>query len=515
MESTSDKQTPKKGTNGNRTAPARMKLVHMKKAASRFGMITAVLLLLNGCAEVGPNYVRPTPKAPAGWHTALKDGLTDRKTDPRTLAKWWAALDDPVLSGMINRVVSGNLDIKSAAARVLQARAQRGIAAASLFPTLDTKSSVTRSRSSGDRGFGSKSTFYSTGFDAGWELDFFGGARRGMEAADADLAAGREDLHDVMVSLLAETALNYVEARTYQARLALAMEDLHARQETYRLVSYRYQAGLTDELAVHQARYNLETTRSRIPALKTGLAADLNQLSILMGEAPGAVDIEMAKPRPIPVAPLSVAVGVPADTLRHRPDVRRAEQQLAAQTARIGVAEADLYPKFNLTGSIGLDALSPGNLLTAGSRTWQYGPGISWKIFEAGAIRQNIAVQTALQKQALITYKSTILSALREVENAIKAFSEEQNRRASLVSAVSAARQAAELSQDEYTAGMKNFSTVLDARQSLFSFQDQLAQSEGAVTSDLIRLYKALGGGWTSFVTTGAKSDVKEKDLTR
>ncbi|NOY67985.1 MAG: efflux transporter outer membrane subunit [Deltaproteobacteria bacterium] len=488
----------------------------LKKAASYFRVMAAALaLLLNGCAAVGPDYVRPRAKTPTAWHTQLKDGQANRKTDPRTLAKWWDTLDDPVLSSLINRAVSGNLDIKKATERVLQARAQRGLAGAALFPTLDAKESATRSRSSGSNGFGGRNTFYSTGFDAGWELDFFGGTRRGIEAANADLAAGREDLHDVMVSLLAETALNYVEARTLQARLAVAIKDLRAREETYRLVFFNYQAGLTDELAVHQARYNLETTRSRIPTLKTALAADLNQLSILIGEAPGAIDAEISRQGPIPIAPLSVAVGVPADTLRLRPDVRRAERRLAAQTARIGVAKADLYPRFNLTGSIGLEALSPGDLLTAGSRTWHYGTGISWKIFDANAIRENIDVQSSLQKQALITYESTILGALEEVENAIKAFFDEQNRRASLASAVLAARQAEALAQDKYKAGMTDFNTVLDAQRSLFSLQDQKAGSDGAVTSDLIRLYKALGGGWTTFAAAPNSSDLKKSDANK
>lgn len=499
------RQVPHPHNTGIRTTPLRM-----KKAVFRCGVTAlALFFLLCGCA-VGPDYVRPKIKTPAAWNTPLEDGLTRQKTNPEKLAQWWKTLDDPILSGLIDQAVSDNLDIKNAAARVLQARAQRGIAAASLFPTLDAKGAVTRSRSSGSTGFAGKHTLYSSGFDAGWELDFFGGARRGVEAADADLAASRENLHDVMVSLLAETALNYVEARTYQKRLAVAQENLRTQEETLQLVQYRYQAGLTDELAVQQARYNLETTRAQIPALKTGLAADLNQLSILIGKAPGAVDVEMEKPRPIPVAPLSVAIGVPADALRHRPDVRKAERQLAAQTARIGVAKADLYPKFTLSGSIGLEALSAGDLLKVGSRKWQYGPGISWQIFDAGAIRENVKVQDALQKQSLITYESTILSALQEVENAMKAFSEDQQRRASLVSAVSAAREAAKLSQDKYLAGMVDFNTVLDAQRSLFSLQEQLAQSDGAVTSDLIRLYKALGGGWTpSTADAAVKAEAK------
>jgi multidrug efflux system outer membrane protein len=301
----------------------------------------------------------------------------------------------------------------------------------------------------------------------------------------------------VLVSLLAEVALNYVEVRTFQARLAFAEANLEAQNETHQLTLWRYQAGLSDELAVQQARYNLENTRSQIPTLRTGLEEAMNRIAVLLGEQPGRVHKEIEKQVPIPVAPLEVAVGVPVDTLRRRPDIRRAERQLAAQTARIGVATADLYPKFTLSGSIGLEALSLNNL-SSGIWTLSGGPRISWAIFKAGAIRQNIEVQSALQEQYLIAYETAVLSALEEVENALVAYAEEQQRRQSLSEATQAAQKAVELAQHKYQAGLTDFSNVLDAQRSLLSFQDQLAQSDGTVTSNLVRLYKALGGGWTS-----------------
>ena len=456
------------------------------------------ILILTGCATVGPDYVPPdTPVSPA-WHTQLKGGLVTEEMDPETLATWWKTLNDPELSSLIDRAVLGNLDLKKALARVREARARRGIAKADLFPTLDATGSATWSRTSKDTGSSKTSDLYAASFDAGWELDIFGGVRRSVEAAEADLWASHEDLRDVLVSLLAEVAVNYLDVRTFQVRLAVAEANLDAQSETYQLTQWRYEAGLSDELTVQQARYNLENTRSQIPTLRTGLEEAMNRIAVLLGEQPGKLHAELEKREPIPVTPLNVAVGVPADLLRRRPDVRQAERQLAAQTARIGVATADLYPKFTLSGSIGLEALSLSNLSSSGSWALSGGPRITWVIFKAGAIRQNIEVQSALQEQALIQYEATILSALEEVENALVVYAEEQQRRQSLSEATQAAQKAVELAQHKYQAGLTDFSNVLDAERSLLSFQDQLAQSDGTVTSNLVRLYKALGGGWTS-----------------
>ena len=467
--------------------------------------VVLVILILTGCATVGPDYVPPKKSVSKGWHTQLKGGLTTGEMDPQALTSWWTTLNDPELSSLIDRAVLGNLDLRKALARVREARARRGMAKADLFPTLDATGSATWSRSSKDTGTGKTSDLYAASFDAGWELDIFGGVRRSVEAAEGDLRASQEDLRDVLVSLLAEVALNYVEARTFQARLAFAEANLEAQNETYQLTLWRYQAGLSDELAVQQARYNLENTRSQIPTLRTGLEEAMNRIAVLLGEQPGKIHEEVKKQVPIPITPLKVAVGVPADVLRRRPDIRRAERELAAQTARIGVATADLYPKFTLSGSIGLEALSLRSLSSSGTWTLSGGPGISWAIFKAGAIRQNIEVQSALQEQYLIAYEAAVLSALEEVENALVAYAEEQQRRQSLSEATQAAQKAVELAQHKYQAGLTDFSNVLDAERSLLSFQDQLAQSNGTVTSNLVRLYKALGGGWTSLAPDDKK----------
>jgi NodT family efflux transporter outer membrane factor (OMF) lipoprotein len=294
----------------------------------------------------------------------------------------------------------------------------------------------------------------------------------------------------------AEIALNYVEVRSYQTRLSISEANLDAQEETFRLVQNRYAAGLAAQLEVEQSRYNLESTRAEIPSLNTGLEQAKNRLSVLLGLQPGDLPQEVVENHPIPVPPIEIAVGVPAESLRRRPDVRRAEWELAAQTARIGVATAELYPKFSLVGSIGLESLSADNLFDAGSRTYSFGPTFSWRIFDIARVRQQIEVETARQEQALIQYETAILTALKDVENALVAYADEQVRRDTLVKATAAAKRAADLARMQYQAGLKDFQNVLESQRSLLSLQDQLALSDGAVISSLVRLYKALGGGW-------------------
>jgi len=441
---------------------------------------------------VGPDYTRPDFEAPAGWNAEAGEGRAHRRADPEELARWWKVFDDPGMVSLVERAVQGNLDLKEASARVREARARRARSRAGLFPTLDASGSLQRSRGSG----GTTRTLYSTDFDALWEIDIFGGVRRSIEASGADLMAAQEAMNDTLVTLAAEVALNYVEVRTFQARLEAALANLALQQETYLLEQSRVKAGLSDELSLQQAGSHLESTRSRIPSLRASVEEAKNRLAVLLGELPGAVHEELTQHRPVPAIPPETPVYTPADVLRRRPDVRRAERELAAQSARVGVAEAELYPRISLSGSIGYSASSPGDLLTAGSRTFGYGPRITLPIFRAGSIRANIEAQSALQEQALIRYESAVLAALEEVENVLTAYAQEQLRRSSLQKAAQAAREAAELAEYKYRAGVVDFSVLLDAQRSLLSAQDELAQSSGAVTSNLVRLYKALGGGW-------------------
>jgi outer membrane protein, multidrug efflux system len=357
------------------------------------------------------------------------------------------------------------------------------------------------------------SNLYSAGIDASWEIDIFGGVRRSVEAARADMEATEENLSDVLVSLLAEVASNYINVRAYQARIAAVSANADSQNETYKITVWRHEAGISDDLAVQQARYNLENTRSQIPSLRTSLEGAMNRIAVLLGEQPGAVHAYLKESRDIPLVPRSVAVGVPAEMVRRRPDIRKAERELAAETARVGVAVAGLYPKFTITGSIGLESITTGNFLKWGSRTLSIGPGVTAPIFHGGALRQKVEYQTAVQEQAAIAYEKTVLNALEEVENALVAYGEEQNKRDALIEAVDAAEKAVLLSQHQYQVGLANFLSVLDAERSLLTFQNQLAESKGAVVSNLIRVYKTLGGGWESLdqgrKTESAKGEIR------
>lgn len=458
-----------------------------------------MVISLAGCFSVGPDYVSPHVSLPVSWHNLevhpAKPSLSE--PDEKILAAWWETLGDSKLSSLIQRAVKGNLDVANAYARIREARARRGVAAAPLFPTLGTSLSATGSYTDLHKGPTTTQDYYNLGFDSSWELDIFGGTRRSVEAAQRTLEATEENLRKVLVSLTAEVALTYVELRTYQKRLAVAEESVAVQEESFRLASWRYEAGLSDELAVQQARYNLESTRSQIPLLRAGIDEAMNRLAVLTGEPPGTLHEELKEPSELPVPPDGLLVGIPADLLRRRPDIRKAERELAAQTARIGIAEANLYPSLSLSGSIGLEALSPGGIFSSATKTILGRGLLSFPIFQGGALVQAVEVEKAVTEQALATYRSTVLQALEEVENALKSYAEEKNRREALIIAELSARRAAELARQKYSSGLVDFGTVLEAERSHLTLQDQLTQSEGNIISNLIRLYKALGGGWS------------------
>jgi NodT family efflux transporter outer membrane factor (OMF) lipoprotein len=456
----------------------------------------AAAALAVACVSVGPDYSPPQAAPPAEWREAPAAGLV---TDPAELAGWWQVLDDPVLDELVERATSQGLDLREALGRVREARALRGVAAAERYPTLDAELSYRRIGESENTelgGFVSDSDLYAAGFDAFWELDLWGRVRRSVEAADADLAATVEDARDVAVTVAAETALNYVELRAFQRRLAIARLNVELQEETLGLVRSRFESGLVGERDVAQAATNLATTRSRVPTLEIGLRAAENRLAVLLGLAPGALAAVLEEARPIPVPPPEVAVGVPADLLRRRADVRRAERVLAAETARVGVAEGDLYPRLALFGSLGLSAEEAPDLFDAGSGFFGIGPSLSWNVFDGGALRRRVDAQDARAEQAFVRWERAVLSALEETENAMTAFVREQARRLSLTEATTQARLAVELAQTQYTEGLSDFQTVLDSERALADLEDELAQSNAAVTTSLVVLYKALGGGW-------------------
>ncbi|MFZ5765645.1 MAG: efflux transporter outer membrane subunit [Thermodesulfobacteriota bacterium] len=478
-----------------------MRTAIMRNKVSAVLISLAVLPLFvgfPGCAPVGPDFTPPAADAPPTWHSLLRQGLSQAASDPAELARWWRTLDDPLLVELIEDALRHNPDVREAMARLREARARSGVSAAALLPRLDASGSAARSKGSENSGSGATRSFYSVGFDAGWEIDIFGGARREVEAAAADIAASTEDLRDVQVTLAAEVGRNYLDVRIAQSRLAVAERNLVTRRQTFDLVKARQLAGINDELALQQARYNLESVESQLPVLRTALEAAKYRLAVLLGLAPGGLHERLAEVRPVPAVPARVAVGVPAETLRQRPDIRRAERVLAAQIARVGVATAELYPQLRLAGFIGLESLSSFDLFAAASRAWNIGPSLTWNIFDVGAIRRNIEVENARQEQALLVYEAAVLGALEEVENALTAFAEEQCRRERLVAAVDAARQAESLAALQYEAGLTDFSSVLEAQRALLGFEDQLAESNGAVSTGLIRLYKAMGGGWSA-----------------
>jgi NodT family efflux transporter outer membrane factor (OMF) lipoprotein len=460
-------------------------------------------VLAVGCTTVGPDYTAPELNPPIKWNGENSGQITSDPLDPAALNQWWTTLQDPLLTRLINNAVSGNLNLRDAESRIRESRARRGVRASSRFPTLNASGNITRSRISetsfydGTSYAGSTNTLYAGSFDASWEVDLFGRIQRQVEAAQAGLEASEENYRDVLVTLLAEVALNYLEVRTQQARLEVARENLESQTKTVDLVRTNVEAGETSRLDLEQALTNLETTRSTIPSLESSLAQAKNRLAILLGQPPGSLEKELVEYRSIPLAPPQVAVGVPADVLRRRPDIRQAERTLAAATAKIGVATADLYPSLTLFGSIGIESLDSGNFLSSASRTFGINPSLQWNLFDAGRIRNNHDIVSAQQEQALIAYEAVVLNALRDVEDSIVAYGKEMVRRQALVDGEQSARRALAIAQDQYKAGETDFLSVLEAQRSLLSLQDQLAASNGQVTTNVIRLFKALGGGWS------------------
>jgi NodT family efflux transporter outer membrane factor (OMF) lipoprotein len=426
--------------------------------------------------------------------------------EEKDLARWWTVFDDTLLASLIQKAVESNLDLKLAEARVRQARAARGVAGSFLGPTIDATASYQRSEASVSpatstgRGTGSTvsvtTSQYFAGFDAAWELDIFGGVRRSIEAADADVQATTEARRDVLVTLTAEVARNYIDLRTFQQRISIARQNLQAQAHSAKLTRQRFAAGLASGLDVANAEAQMATTAAQIPLLEASARQAIYSLGVLLGLPPAALVQELTPALAIPTAPPSAPLGVPSDLLRRRPDIRQAEAAAHAATARIGVAEADLYPRFTITGSIGVKSSDFGSWLDWSSRLWSVGPGVTWRVFDMGRIRSDIAQQEALQDQSLIAFQKTVLFALQEVENALIDLDREQERRKALVEAVAFNRKAVDLSIKLYTEGQTDFLNVLQAQRSLFVTEEALALSTRTISTNLVALYKALGGGW-------------------
>jgi NodT family efflux transporter outer membrane factor (OMF) lipoprotein len=463
-------------------------------------IIFIAVVILAGCA-VGPDYQQPKVNTPSQWTSSLDGGETN---GPADLAGWWKNFNDTNLDSLMVTAVQSNLTLKVAEARVREARAQKGVVSAGLWPSLGSSASYTRNHYGahtfpplGDfSGIPLDYNLYDANFDAAWELDVFGGTRRAVQAASAEIGAAEYSQRDVLVSLLAEAARDYISARAYQQRLTIARDNIKVERDVLDLTSNRFDNGLGSDLDVEQARALLDTTEAGVPSLQTGFDDSVYELSVLLGQQPGALMEDMTAKRDIPLTPPLVPVGLPSDLLLRRPDVQKAEQELVAATAQIGVAKADLYPKFSLTGLAGVQSVSAGNWFNYSSKYWDAGPTVQWELFEAGSIVANIHVQNAKQEEALDQYQQTVLTALQDTESALTAYAREQVRRESLNQSVEADRRALDLATQLYQTGLADFLRVLDSESSLYTAQDALVQSDQAVSLDLVQLYKALGGGW-------------------
>ena len=460
---------------------------------------------------VGPNYRPPQTTVSEKWDgldTVTPAQPSKATTSPVALVEWWQAFKDPTLASLVEMAIRANLDLRQAEARIRQARAALGVAGAGLWPEVDASAIYQRSQSSSaavsptGAGIaiataGGLRELFQVGLDASWELDIFGGTRRNIEAAGADLRASVEDRRDVLITLVGDVGSNYLNLRGFQQQLAIARKNLEAQKHTAQITRRRFEAGFVGALDVANSLAQVATTEAQIPVLESSARAAIYKLGVLLGREPAALEKDLIKESPIPPNPPEIPVGLPSELVRRRPDIRRAEAQLHAATARIGVATADLFPKFSLTGSFGFssnDLTKLGNL--SNSKFWSFGPTITWPVFAAGRIQWNIKVQDALTEQALLTYQKTVLTALQDVETALVAYAKEQERRKSLSEAAVNNRKAVDLAMKLYVAGKTDFLNVLTAQLNLYTSENALVQSTNTVDTNLIALYKALGGGW-------------------
>jgi NodT family efflux transporter outer membrane factor (OMF) lipoprotein len=478
-------------------------------ARSLGALALAALLIAGGCTTVGPDYTPPETPMPSGapmpdaWHAAAMEGLEEGEAN---LQQWWTAFQDPMLDDLIERARQQNLDIRLALARVQEARAIYGVATGDRLPVIDATGAagVDRANDAGlPEAFSSETLgVLSVGVDARWEIDVFGRIARNIESALASYEASIESYRDVLVSLFSEVAFAYVDVRALQDRIRFAQANIESQQNSLQLTRDRFSAGLTSRLDVAQAESNLADTQARVPQLEQQLEFAYNRLAVLLAQPPGALSAELSVEAGIPLPPDEITRGIPADLLRQRPDIRRAERILAAQTAQIGVATADLYPTFSLTGmfTFGL-ATGDGNTTGYG---WNILPGFRWNLFDRERIHNRVRAQEAVTEQTFVAYEQTVLAALEDVEDAMIAYAKERERLARLTEAVDASQRAVELVRTQYLSGLTNFQNVLDSQRTLFQLQDQLAASEGAAVQNLVLLYRALGGGWDPSETVEA-----------
>lgn len=467
-------------------------------ARLKAGRLCLLLFLsaLTGCA-VGPDYVAPNLALPSKWTNKPKQAAR-----PASLSEWWKRLGDRTLNDIVEEAIAGNLDVTSAKARIREARASRRQAIGALFPSLDGSASATRTRTSAVSPSGVSSggnttyNLFQAGFDANWELDLFGANYRNVEATTYGADAADEDLRATLLTLIGDVTSNYVDARGFQARVALARRTAASQRDTERLTRTKFEVGSASALDVARAAAQASTTEAQIPTLEAAYAQSVNQIGVLIGQPPTTLASRLRRSAPIPAPRSSPPAGIPADVLGNRPDVRRAERQLAQSTAKIGQVEAALYPSVSLTGNISTTALKTGDLAKNSSIGWSFGPTLSVPIFNGGELRAAVDVAKAQRDQYDSAFRLAVLTALQDVENSLVSLAQERLRSGKLSSAVRSYRDAARLSRSLYQSGTSSFLDVLDAERSLYNAEDTLLQSRVAVTTNFISLNKALGSGW-------------------
>ncbi len=469
------------------------------------------LVVLSGCAAVGPDYEKPVTT-----HREAFVSVSDA-ADPVVTA-WWETFGDPILDELIAEALAGNLDLAAARARVREARAIRRVASGRFLPNVDARGSYQRQRASengvinlgtlSDQGLAELETgLFDVGFDASWEIDVFGSVRRENESAEARLEAAEEARRGVLISVLAEVGSAYIELRGSERLLAVVERNIAIQRETLELVSNKFKVGLVPELDVQQATAQLQTTQAAAPPIRASVQSAMFRLAVLLGQQPGALRERLDRTAELVVRGESVPVGLPSELLMRRPDVREAERLLHAATAEVGVATAELYPRFFITGAAGFESVDFADLFSASSRTFSIGPTIRWPLFRGGALRANVAAREARVDAALAGFQQSVLLAVEDVERSLVVYAEEELRRRALADALVSSRRSVELAETLYEKGLSEFLPVLDAERRLLEADERLVLSEVAVSQELIRLYKALGGGWEAFEPAVAMSD--------
>jgi multidrug efflux system outer membrane protein len=469
------------------------------------------LLSLSAC-KVGPNYEPPVTSIPDRY--AWTD--PEQTNPPAEPATWWRLFHDPVLDDLMARASVANFDLRIAAEQIVQYQAMYGVASADRFPDINAMASYSRERTpSGDLsvpGFADAgaNNDWVLGLDASWEIDLFGRIARAIEASQGDLQAIIEDWRYAMVTVRAEVATTYIDIRTTQARLNALQANLGAQRRFVELLEQQYRAGTTTESAVSQAAATLASDEALVPEMTALLSQQTAALAVLLGVTPGTLAEALPAVGEIPVPPGEVAVGIPADLIRRRPDIRAAERTLAAATARIGEAKAELYPKLSLTGQFGFTSISFSDLFDWSSRAYAAGPAFSWNLFNAGRFQSLVDRQESITRQALLSYEQTVIGAIGEVESSLIVFICAVQQRTDWYAAVGQARQAYRLTRQQYEHGVTDLFSVLTAQQTLLTAEDSLAQSQGLAAQSLVLVYRALGGGWTAEVLPETVKNTKD-----